>query len=472
MFKHLLYIFLFINIHTITAQVFDVESIKPGDIDKRINIVILSEGYQSSELDKFITDATSFKNALFNQSPFLEYANYFNIYAIKVPSNDSGADHPATATDIDDSGATPVFVDTYFNATYDSFGTHRLLFYEIDGNNANNTQLKINTVLANNFPAYDQALILVNSLEFGGSGGEFPVSYTGPWGNDVAIHEIGHSLFNLIDEYYPIDDALAVEGINMTQETDPNLVKWKNWIGTNDVGIYQHEDDTGTPRPWYRPHQSCKMRQINWGFCSVCKEGIIEKIHDLVSPIDSFTPTSTSIDATAFPINFQLNLINPTTNSLKSEWTLNTANFATDVDNVSVLETNLNLGLNNLTVAVTDDTSLLRVNNHETLHVYTVTWSITKSTLGIDNIIVEENKLNITVYPNPSNAIVNLKLESNNDTSLRVDIIGIDGKKVKTTFISNYETKKVDISNLSTGIYISNFYANNTLVASKKLVKN
>ena len=59
-----------------SSQTFDQETIKvSGDNDKRLNLVILSEGYQTSEFAKFKTDAESLVTAMFTQSPFLEYAN-------------------------------------------------------------------------------------------------------------------------------------------------------------------------------------------------------------------------------------------------------------------------------------------------------------------------------------------------------------------------------------------------------------
>src|SRR5690606_39421629 len=87
-----------ICIHT---RVCEVETIKmSGEDDKRINLIILSEGYQAYELTQFRIDAINFTNAMFNESPFKEYANYFNVHIIKVPSNQSGADHPGTASDV------------------------------------------------------------------------------------------------------------------------------------------------------------------------------------------------------------------------------------------------------------------------------------------------------------------------------------------------------------------------------------
>ena len=478
--KQLLFIILFVSFQIVSAQVFDKETVKnSGNNDKRINLVILSEGYQTSELPQFKTDAINFVNAMFSQSPFKEYANYFNVHIIKAPSVQSGADHPGTSIDPLESTIVPAvptkIADTYFNATFDSYGYHRLLFYEIDGNYANNTELKINSVLADNFPTYDQALILVNSTIYGGSGGEFPMASKGVENGvnstEIAIHELGHSMFDLKDEYFPLDEVYFIEGINMTQQNNPSLVKWKNWMSTNGVNTYQY-NNSGFAANWYRPHQSCKMRYLSYPFCSVCKEGMVEKIHSLVSPIDSYTPTSNSISSPTFPIEFHLNLIKPIPNTLKSTWTLNASNFANDVDDISVLSSDLTSGMNTLTVAVNDDTALLRVENHNSFHGYTITWTIDYSGLAITDITSDVANYNISMYPNPTNTVVNFKFESDNGTLLKVDIVSLDGKKVKTISINSYQPNVVDVSNLSTGIYLTNFYSGNVLLASKRLVKN
>ncbi|WP_396603110.1 M64 family metallopeptidase [Algibacter sp. R77976] len=457
----------------LSAQIFDVEPIKiSGDDDKRISLVIMGDGYTSSELDTFITDATNFTNSMFNESPLKEYAEYFNVYAIKVISNESGADHPGTGSTYHETyWPVPITtVDTFFNATFDAFGNHFLLFYEIDGNYANNTEAKILSVLADNFPAYDQALILVNSPYYGGSGGTFPMASTGASSDEIAIHELGHSLFDLKDEYYP-GDLLAAEAVNMTHADNINNPKWSNWVGTNTIGVYQHTCTSGDCSNWYKPNTSCKMEVLNNPFCSVCKEGIIEKIHSLVSPIDAYTPDNT-VDDPTFPLDFQLDLIKPDPNTLESEWTLNSQSFASNVDSVAILETDLVNGANTLTTIIHDNSPLLRVDNHESFHVYTVTWTINYSSLGVDAIESKESNYNISLYPNPTRNILNIEFESNSISNLKVEIISIDGKRIKKTRLSNLESQQIDISNLSQGVYITNFYSGNILIASKRLVKN
>ncbi len=455
-----------------TAQVFEVETIKyEGDDSKRINLVILGDGYQTSELDRFVTDATSFSNELFSQSPFLEYKDYFNVYAIKVPSDESGADHPATATDVNEPLTPITTADTYFNSTFDGFGFHRLLFYGIDWPSSNVARSKIISVLADNFPAYDSALILVNSTVYGGSGGEFPISSMAASANEIAIHELGHSLFNLLDEYYPGDGRLR-EDINATRESDPNEIKWKNWVGSNNVNIYPY-GTSGEAATWNRPHQNCKMRYLGTPFCSVCKEGMIEKIHDLVSPVDTFSPNNdTPVANPTFPLDFELSLIKPSPNTLESVWTLNRINIANNVDTVSLLDTDLIEGNNTLTSVITDNSPMLRVDNHDTVHVNTVTWTINYSALSIDTIDAQSNSYNIALYPNPANSILNFKFESNRDTTVKVNIMSLDGKQIQSLTLTPYQVKEIDISNFSSGIYVANFYANNTRLTSKKIIKN
>ena len=82
-----------------------------GPASNRLNIVILSEGYTTNELGNFLVDATNAANVLLGWEPYQEYRNYFNVFAIKVASAESGSDHPVGA----------VYRDTYFNSSYDSF---------------------------------------------------------------------------------------------------------------------------------------------------------------------------------------------------------------------------------------------------------------------------------------------------------------------------------------------------------------
>ena len=320
-----LFLFL-ITIQILFAQQFDFEADTlqySGVTANRINLAILGDGYQEHELDKFINDSRVFLDKFFATSPIKEYRNYFNVIAVKVISEESGASHPGTAGDEFSLANHPVVsVDNFFGSTFDYAGIHRLLV-------ATNS-FHISSVLAANFPEYDQAIILVNSPFYGGAGGRFATASTDGSSANVAIHEIGHSFARLSDEYWA-GNQYAGESPNMTRITDPERVKWHNWMNTDDVGIYQHCCG-GNSGAWYKPHQRCKMQFVAAEFCPVCVETFVEKFHSLVSPLDGYQPVELAVTENAFPRSFALDLLHPEPRSLAIEWNLNGVVIASDVD--------------------------------------------------------------------------------------------------------------------------------------------
>lgn len=357
----------FLSLLTLNAQTFDVDTILyNGDDEKLINIVIISDGYQEYEISNFVTDATNFSNALFSEVPYSNYSSFFNVFIIKVPSNESGANHPGTASDVNEPSHPVQVVDNYFGSSFDSYNIHRLLV-------PSETWL-IYSVLADNFPSYDQVVILVNSPYYGGSGGQFATLSNHSLAKEIAIHELGHSFASLKDEYYA-GDQYSAEQVNMSQQTNPDLVTWTNWYGDNGIGIYQHCCG-GNSSSWYRPHQNCKMRYLGSPFCSVCIEATIEKIHDLTSPIYNYYPSENSVSQNSLPQSFNVELISPINNTLNTFWDLNGVTIATNIDSVLLYSSNFLDGLNTLTFSVHDNSDLLRVNNHEELHTYSISWTI------------------------------------------------------------------------------------------------
>ncbi len=443
------------------AQTFNVEPIlQSGSNDNRINLVILSEGYQSNELNQFVTDATNFTTSLFAQTPYKEYKNYFNVYAIKVPSVESGADHPGTATDVTEPDHPVQTVNTYFQSTFDYFNIHRLLV-------VNNTI--VSTVLANNFPAYDQAIILVNSPHYGGSGGQFPVASLGNNANEIAIHELGHSFVDLLDEYYP-GDVFASEGINMTQNTNAATVRWKNWMGIDGVGIYQHCCG-GNSAAWYRPHQDCKMRVLGSPFCAVCTEGTIEKIHAITTAVDSFLPENTGVVNMSTALDFEVNTIETIPNTLNIEWKLNGAVINSQDFMISILPSDMILGNNQLQATIHDDNPLLKVDAHESLHFTTILWNINATTMSIDDISLEN--LKVVLFPNPTQDILYIDVKKEIHEDYDVIISDLTGKQLMTKRMTYMEQRpEIQLASLPSGTYFFNLKFESGLSFSKKIIKN
>jgi len=64
-----------------------------GDPANRIDIVIVGEGYTSSESTKFAADATSLVNGFLKGEIYDDYTSYFNVWSLFTPSIESGASH-------------------------------------------------------------------------------------------------------------------------------------------------------------------------------------------------------------------------------------------------------------------------------------------------------------------------------------------------------------------------------------------
>ncbi len=138
---------------------------------------------------------------------------------------------------------------------------------------------------------------------------------------------------------------------------------------------------------------------------------------------------------------------------------------------VSILEADVNDGINSLSVTVTDNTSLQRIDSHETIHVSTVTWSIDNTTLGITDITAEENRFSISLYPNPTNNAFYVKFDSFNTSDLRLELTSMDGKQVLSTHLEPGITNAVNLDQQAAGLYLANFYSDSVLLARKKVIK-
>ncbi|MET3035129.1 M64 family metallopeptidase [Chryseobacterium sp. NRRL B-14859] len=437
------------------AQVFEtVPLLQNGTNDKRIVIAVLGDGFTTAQQNDFVTSAQATVNYLFTKSPYTEYKNYFNAYAVKVISAETGVKHPGTATDVVEPVIPVSNPNNYLGSTFD-VGVHRCIY--------SSTTNKVGQVLAANVPDYDITYVLGNSTEYGGCGGTYAFASLNSSSNEIVVHELGHSFGKLADEYW---FAGSLESPNKTQTSNPATIKWKNWVGLNGVGVYPHAESP----TWFRPHQNCEMRYLNRQFCSVCKEAIIEKIHNLVSPVDSYTPANSStIDGTS-DITFTVNEILPVPNTLVNSWTLNGTAISTTNSTLTITPSQLNSGNNTLIFSVTDNNPLLKVDNHSTLHFTNITWTLNKSTLGVSEVKAEERRYSI--YPNPTDGEFHIKGKKDFAADIRVEIYDASGRIIPARIeMKDRSSIWVDIKNAPSGVYLLNVTENKGLIISQKIVK-
>ncbi|MBI5325853.1 MAG: peptidase M64 [Ignavibacteriae bacterium] len=191
-----------------------------GNPHEKVDIAIISEGYDSNEDMKFIEDMKRFTEVFLSQEPYKSNHDKFNIYGIYKPSEESGIDIPQNN----------IFRKTIVNATFNSLGSDRYLLTE------DNKALRD---VAAHAP-YDAVYIMVNTDKYGGGGiyNQYATFVNNNvWNEYVFIHEFGHAFAGLGDEYYTSDvsyNEFYPKGIeptepNLTALLDKNNLKWKEF---------------------------------------------------------------------------------------------------------------------------------------------------------------------------------------------------------------------------------------------------
>ena len=267
-----------------------------GSLECSIDIVILSEGYTSSQKRKFFSDAARARDALFAHEPFASRKGEFSIRAVFAPSQESGPSRPGKGE----------WNNTALDSHFDTFYSDRYL--------TTSSMQKVYDAIGN--VPFEHVIILVNTPVYGGGGIYNSVTIMGSdhaTFKPVLVHEFGHAFGGLADEYaYDSEGNDSIYPAD-TEPWEPNITtlvyfdaKWADLLpeGTpvpTPVDEIERQQDvrriwkTLTPEQKaslnlklgvyegagyqmqgvYRPVQECRMR-INEceEFCPVCVRAI------------------------------------------------------------------------------------------------------------------------------------------------------------------------------------------------------
>jgi hypothetical protein len=201
-----------------------------GPADRKVDLVILGDGYSKDEMEKFRKDAVRMAGYLMNAEPFKSRSSDFNIRAIETPGEVSGVNKPHHG----------IFKRTPLSVHYSSFDSER---YALSFDNRTIRDI------ASQVP-YDLMVIMVNEKTYGG-GGIYnlytTVAVDNKFSEYIMIHEMGHHMAALADEYYTSSVSYEIPEVktepwetNITAMFDKKSLKWKDLVASG----------TPLPTPW------------------------------------------------------------------------------------------------------------------------------------------------------------------------------------------------------------------------------
>jgi hypothetical protein len=212
-----------------------------GPSPQKVDLLILGDGYTKADMAKFEQSARRLADYLFTVSPFKERANDFNVWAMAVPTQESGVSRPSTNS----------HHASALGTRYDIFGSERYVL------TTDNRALRD---IAQHAP-YEFIEILVNNDTYGGGGiyGMFSTAAANSdWANYLFVHEFGHHFAGLADEYYTSPVAYATGGVrmepwepNVTALLDPANIKWKKHVTAG----------AALPTPWPKAEYEAHSRE-------------------------------------------------------------------------------------------------------------------------------------------------------------------------------------------------------------------
>ena len=254
-----------------------------GDVHKKIDVVIVPEGYGPADTLKMRRDLNTFCDYLLSQEPFRSRRQDFNVWGIPRTGQATGITDPNKG----------IFVESLVGASFNTFGADRYLMTE--------KIFQLHNAIG--WTPCDHIIIMANTDKYGGGGiyNFYAMSSLNKMAPMVLPHELGHSIGGLADEY--VDEDLSYGDCHPLQyePPEPNITslvdfgsKWAAMLpeGTaiptaadpsvprtecGPIGVY--EGAGYRPKGLFRPTMRCMMRDYA-PFCPVCLKRMNE-IFDL-----------------------------------------------------------------------------------------------------------------------------------------------------------------------------------------------
>jgi hypothetical protein len=231
--------------------------VNSGPSKKRMDYVLVGDGYTAAEMGKWRTDAKKVIDGMLADPLFAANRDKINIHRVDIASNESGVDEP----DINS------YRDTAMDGTFNCGNVLRSLC--VDDDKAYAIVRQVMTP-----DRRDIIIVVSNTARYGGSGGAVAALSMNSEAVEAALHELGHTAFGLGDEYSHGEcwDGYEPDHANLSMEST-RAVKWGGLIAaTTPVPTLPGQVPNGTVGAFeggnycvsgmFRPTEDSKMRSL------------------------------------------------------------------------------------------------------------------------------------------------------------------------------------------------------------------
>lgn len=399
-----------------------------GDPANRIDIVCVGDGYTGAEIDLYAGQVDAAVAEFFLCEPFATYKTLFNVHRVDVVSNESGVDNDPTLG---------IERDTALDMAFFCSNIERLLCVNVTTAYS----------YAENAPDIDQVLALANSTKYGGAGYSTSDLATFSAGNasslEVALHEMGHSLGDLADEYY-YNDGSTYTG---SEPRDRNVStldtaamaadggKWALWLGESDPDfnglVDTYEGAMYKDYGIYRPTNYSKMRSLGFPFNLPSIESLIMEFYGLIDPIDFSTSEDNELDGTETVF---VQPIQPVGHSLDIQWILDGAPIpGATAATLDLSGLGLAVGSHYLVAEVVDNTPWVRDPYvREEFLTGSREWDISVPEASPTAEVLAKTGFQADNFPNPFNPQTTIRFHLPRAERVEVRVFDLNGAVVRT----------------------------------------
>ena len=249
--------------------------------------VITGDGFTADQQQDLLRASLAMARSLADAPELARHSGVLNVHVLAAVSRDSGV---ATF------GASRA-PRTAFDATLGCTDVERVACVNWD---------KVYAALLVEHTPFDEIAVVLNTtLYVGNTSGSGLIVSRNSYAPAITLHEMGHVIAGLGDEYVDknVADAFSPsyrEGQfpNVTTETDPTRIPWRQWftdpvhipIAPGESGVGRFEGAFYAANGYYRPKQDSNMRTLEGPIGEVNAEAWLRALYRAVPPIRAAYP--------------------------------------------------------------------------------------------------------------------------------------------------------------------------------------